>query len=89
MRGGAKKLSELEKCECHLHNAVSDLTWTRSQCEWGRMLKVQQRSHLGEVRGSGVIYFFPHNLQIYTHTGSPVRLEFPSLPSESSLQFAK
>lgn len=80
MRGGAKKLSELERCECHLHNAVSDLTWTRSQCEWGRMLKVQQRSHLGEVRGSGVIYFFPHNLQIYTHTGSPARLEFPSLP---------
>lgn len=91
MRGGAEKLSELERCECSLYNPVSDLTWERSHGEWGRMVKVEERSCLGEVGGSGVIFFF-----LFSHTSKFTHMLVPwpdssSLPSpqRSSLQFVK
>lgn len=87
MGEGAEKLSELERCERSLYNPVSDLTWEHSHCEWGRMVKVEERSYLGKVGGSGVIFF--STASKFTHVGSPARLKFPSSPQRSSLQFVK
>lgn len=89
MRGGAKKLSELERCECRLHNSVSDLTWTRSQWEWGKMLKVEKRSHLGEVRGSGVIYFFFPTTSKSTHILVPSQTQVPFPPLRELIRVCK
>lgn len=87
MRGGAEKLSELGRCQCSLYNPVLDLTWERSQCECGRMVKVEERSYLGEVGGSGVIYFFSPSTSKFTHILVPWP-DSSSLPSPQRAHYS-